>query len=305
MTLPVNALTTQLNAYYLGTAGAMQRLRVPDDAVQGPLNRGEVAHTLLGGGTAMTRRAKTRRNYQVSFSGCTPDTAQILVGFYAGDFGDGPFMFVDPAWRNALSDQVSTFGARLQAVGGWTLSSPGAQSLTYSTSIAPFETPSGTAVWAGAGNGSRLGMGTWNGSLFTPDTATAPPYLSDRTNPASVYIRTASSTASMSVRGLAVAADGTVASTTTTTLTANSSGWQRYTAVVPASLTAAYVILDILCNTASAPNILLSCADVQYGVTVPQGWVGGLGIPRVVIAAMGSQNALFVLRDHTLQLSEI
>lgn len=303
--VPFTAFRTQLNSYYLGVAGSMQLLRIPDLGVAGPLSRGEVTHALISGGTAVTRRLRARRVYQLGFTGCTPDTAATLVGFYAGDFGDGPFCFVDPAWRNALRDDASTFGARGQAVSGWVLSNPGAETLTYSSAVAPFKTSSGVAVWAGAGNGSRLGTGTFNGTVYVPDTSVAPPYLTDRTNPARVYVRTASSTASVSVRGLAVAADGTVASTTTTTITATTS-WQAYTAVIPASVTAAYVVIDVLCNTASAPNIYLSCADVQYGVTAPAGWVGGIGIPRVVVAAgLSSSGPFYVTRDHGLTLAEI
>lgn len=303
--VPVTALSTQLNSYYLGAAGNLQKLRIPDLGVAGPVQRGEVVHNLISGGTAVTRRRLARRTYTLGFTGCTPDTAQTLVGFYVGDFGDGPFCFVDPAWRNALTDDLSTFGARAQAISGWALSNPGVETVTFSSSITPFEVPSGVAVWTGAGNGSRLGTGTFSGGNYIPDATAAPPYLTDRVNPARVYVRTASSTASISVRGRAVAADGTVASTTTTTITANTS-WQAYTVAIPAALTASYIVIDILCNTGSAPNIYLSCADVQYGVSAPAGWTGGIGVPRVVISGgLPSSGPFYITRDHALQLSEI
>ena len=303
--VPFTAFKTQLNAYYLGVPGAMQTLRIPDLGVSGPLSRGEVTHDLISGGTAVTRRVRARRTYTLGFSGCTPDTAQTLVGFYVGDYGDGPFCFVDPAWRNQLRDDTSTFGARAQAISGWALSNPGAETVNFTSAVTPFEAPSGVALWAGAGNGSRLGTGTFTGGVFVPDTAATPPYLSDRTTPVRVYVRTASSTASISLRGLAVAANGTVASTTTTTATATTA-WQAYTAVIPISVTAAYVVIDVLCNTASAPNLYLSCADVQYGVTTPAGWAGGVGVPRVVVSAgLPSSGPFYVTRDHALQLAEI
>jgi hypothetical protein len=307
MTTPITLrdLNSQLRNFYLGPAGALSRLRIPDAGYAAPLARGEVIHELIGGGTAVTRRRLARRAYGLAFSGCTPDTAAILVGYYMGDFGDGPFCFVDPAWRNQLTDAASTFGARADAVDGWALSNPGGETVTFSTSIAPFASPSGVAVWAGAGNGSHLGTGSWNGAVLVPDTTLACPYLTEVTQPVSVYVRTASSTASVSLRGLAVAADGTVASTTTTTVTATTT-WQRVTALVPAALSTLYVLADVLCNTAAAPNIYLSCASIQYGVTLPGAWVGGAGVPRVAVAGpLGNQSTLIVARDHALLLAEI
>jgi hypothetical protein len=309
MTVPITLrdLNSQLRTFYLGVPGSLQTLRMPDAGYSAPLQRGEVPHDLISGGTAVTRRRLARRAYGLAFSGCTPDTAAALVGFYMGDFGDGPFCFIDPAWRNQLTDAASTFGARAQAVDGWALSNPGAETATFSATIAPFTAPSGVAVWAGAGNGSHLGTGSWNGAVLVPDTTLACPYLTATTQPVSVYIRTASSTASVSLRGLAVQADGTVVSTTTTTVTATTA-WQRVTALVPAALAAGtlYVLLDVLCNTASAPNIYLSCAGVQYGVTTPGAWVGGAGVPRVSVAGpLGNQSTLIVARDHALLLAEI
>ena len=194
---------------------------------------------------------------------------------------------------------------------GWTLSNPGAETLTYSAAIAPFAAPSGVAVWSGAGSTSHIGSnGDWQlpGGVLTliPDPLTSPPYIPALTAPVSVYVRTASSTASISLRALASQADGNHV-TTTTTVTATTAR-QRVTAVVAAGLAATrlYVNLDVLCNTASAPDIYLSCAGVQYGVTTPGAWVGGAGVPRVNIAGpLGSQSTLIVARDHALLLAEI
>lgn len=308
MTVPITLrdLNSQLRTFYLGPAGALQTLRIPDAGYSAPLQRGEVVHDLISGGTAVTRRRLARRIYGFGFSGCTPDTAAALIGFYMGDFGDGPFCLIDPAWRNQLTDAASTFGARAQAVDGWVLSNPGTETVTLSTSITPFAQPSGVAVWAGAGNGSHLGTGTWSGATLVPDTTLACPYLTATTQPVSVYVRTASSTASVSLRGLAVDAAGSVTSTTTTTVTATTA-WQRVTALVPAALgTPLYVLADLLCNTASAPNIYLSCASIQYGVPIPGAWVGGAGTPRMAVAGpFGNQSTLIVARDHTLQLAEV
>lgn len=304
--IPVSALTSGLRSFYLGAPGNLTKLRIPDAGYTAPLSRGEVTHDLISGGTAVTRRVRARRVYQLGFSGCTADTAATLLGFYVGDYGDGPFCFVDPAWRNQLRDDASTFGARGQAVTGWGLSNPGVESVTYTTGVDPFAVPSGVAVWAGAGNGSHLGTGAYSGATLVPDVTAACPYLADQPTTVSVYVRTATSTASLTLRGLAVQADGTVASTTTATLTANTAGWQRATVTVPASLTALYTLADVLCNTASAPSIYLSCAAVQYGVTVPGAWVGGVGVPRVVVSApLANSSTLFVARDHALTLAEI
>lgn len=304
MTIPVGAFSSAFRTYYLGSAGSMRALRIPDSGVQSPVSRSETVHQLISGGTAVTRRKDTRRTWNVNFSGCTPDIADLLVGFYSGVFGAGPFRFVDPAWRNALHVDTSTFGAPVQAVSGWSVS-VSAQAVFFDpATVAPIAT-SGVAEWAVAQNGSRVGLGTWNGSGFIPNPVKAPPYLSSQVTSVSLYARAVSGTPSLSLRGLAVTSAGVPVSTTTSTVTLSSSAWQQLSVAVPPGLTAAYVVPDLLCNTNSS-FIQLTCAAVQYGKSPPDPWVVGLGIPSVVISSgLGAQYTLLYARDHSLTLAEV
>lgn len=304
MTIPITIPPTGLKKYYLGVPGAMRQLRVPQDAVTVPLARGEVAHNLISGGTAVTHRRDARRSWQLGFPGLTPDNADLLIGFYTGVFGDGPFVFVDPAWRNQLHVAPSTFGAQLQAISAWS-ASVSSQPLSFDTTVAAPSVTSGVMRWAGAQNGSQVGLGTWSGSVFVPDAAKAPVYLSPEVTSISVAARAVSGTPSFSLRGQAVLTSGAAANTQTATSTLSSSAWTTLTVTVPASVTANYVLPSFLCNTNNSV-IQLACASVQYGKSPPDPWVIGVGNPRVVIEQpLGGAYTVLYARDHALQLAEI
>lgn len=305
MTTPITIPPAGLKNYYLGTPGAMRRLRVAQDAVAVPANRGEVVHQLISGGVAVTRRRDTRRSWGLAYPGCTPDTADLMVGFYTGVFGAGPFAFVDPAWRNALHIEASTFGTIVQAITAWS-ASVSSQPLTYDTTVTAPVVTSGVMRWTGAQNGSRVGLGTWTGSLFTPNTIKAPPYLPEVVTSISVYARSVSGTPSLSVRGLAVDSTGAIVNTQTATATLSSAAWTLLApAATPAGLTATYVVPDFLCNTNNSV-IQFACAQVQYGKNPADPWVIGLGIPRVVVSSgLAGQYTVMFGRDHGWSLAEI
>lgn len=303
MTTPILVRADGLKTYWLGVPGALQQLRTPADAVTVPVQRGETAHDLISGGTAVTHRRDGRRSWSLSFPGCTPDTADTLMGFYLGVFTDGPFCFIDPAWRNALHTHASTFGAVTRTITAWS-ASVSSQPLSFDTTIAAPVATSGVARWGPASNGGQLGLGSWNGTRFVPDSAKAPPYFAAGVTSIQVQARALTGTPSLSLRGQAVAADGTVVNTQTATATLSTSAWTTLTVTVPAGLAATYVLPNLLCNTANAV-IQLACASVQYGKAPPDGWVIGLGIPRVVISApLGGSYVVLYGRDHTLTLAE-
>jgi hypothetical protein len=299
---------TQFKTYYLGTPGAMQQIRTPNAAYEHPVDRGEVLHELISGGRAVTRRGRSRRQWTLGWGSLTPDTADLLVAFYTGVLGAGPFRFVDPAWRNALGVDASTFGARVGAISVWA-ASVSAQPLALDTGIvaqpdaAGFAT-SGVMRWTGATNGAQVGLGAWNGARFVPDPIEAPPYLPQTVTSITMFARSVSGTPSVSVRGQSVAADGTVVDTQTATATLSSSAWTKFTVLVPANLAAAYVLPNILCNT-STSVLRFCCPLVQYGESPPDTWVVGLGIPNVVVTSgLGAASELLYARDHTLTLAE-
>lgn len=319
MTLPSIPLPLLGNTQpmYLGVPGSMQRLaRLPDYGYSIGVSRGEATHTLISGGTAITRVPKTKRQWVLPFSGLTEDSANTLLAFYAGAFGLGPFVLVDPAWRNKLDPNVSSGGAVLQAISAWALAVTGTQTLTWDGTDAAQFPQSDVMAWTGAGNTSKFGFGNWSGATLVPRTAEAPVYLSDQPSSFAIYVRTASSTASVSVRMDGVTAAGAVSlSGSTQSGTAISTGWTRLESFLASGNTSAqYMIPTITCNTASAPVIWFCCADVQYGVTQSpntiQPWVLGLGSPRVVVVPSSGggfavPTTLLPYRNHSLALAEI
>jgi hypothetical protein len=306
MTTPILIDPSAFKTYYLGVAGAMQQIRTPNAAVQQGIQRAEVLHQLISGGNAITRRRRGRRAWQLSWSGCTPDVADQMIGFYLGVFGDGPFMYVDPSWRNALSLDASTFGAQFDANTAWVASSA-SQSVTFDTTVTAPSPQSGVSRWAVAALNSQMSIGSWNGSVFVPDPVTAPPYLTPVVSALFVQARAVTGTPSVTLRGKVVDAAGTVLATANgTTATLSTSAWTPLTCTVPAGTSgAAYLLPNVICNTANS-FLQFSCAQLQYGRSSPSPWVIGLGIPRVVAASgMGADYDLLYARDLVLTLAEV
>jgi hypothetical protein len=284
----------------------MQALRTPNAAYEHPAGRGEVVHQLISGGTAVTRRPQTRRQWSLGWGTTTPDTADPLVQFYAGMYGDGPFRFVDPAWRNALSVDASTFGIRQQAITEWGDSSPGAV-VTYDSTVAAAIPGSGVARWTSVPQNGQFALGAWNGAVFIPDAVLTPPYLPQAVTSITMYARSVTGTPNVTLRSKALLADGTVVNTTSgTSATLSTSAWTKLTVLMPAALVASYASPNVICNTSGVSIIQFSNPLVEYGETPADNWVVGLGIPNVVISSgLGATSELLYARDHTLTLAEI
>lgn len=293
-------------ALYLGKPLAMQKFTLPDPGYSYDGGRGESAHVAISGATTVTRVPKTKRTWQLPYSGLTEDTANTLIGFYTGVMGLGPYILVDPAWRNKLSADQSSMGAISQGVSGWSALNAGALAWD-GTDIPPFP-QSDIMTWTGAGNTSKLILGTWSGSAPIPRTADAPVYLPDQSGAGSLYVRTATSSASLGLTCMGVTAAGSSLSGAATTVTATTT-WQRLTNYAPtASTTMQYLTMQLACNTSSAPVIWIACADIQYGPTNAAtlgAWSVGLGSPRVVIAGgLPGSTPRYPWRNHALQLAE-
>lgn len=307
MTLPSPPLALgKSQPMYLGKPLAMQILRMADSPYQSIGNRGETIHQLVSGGTVVTRVPNTKRSWVLPFSGMTEDTANLLVAFYAGTMGTGPFIFVDPAWRNKLGADVSSMGAIKSAISGWSALNAGALAWD-GTDAAPFP-QSDVMTWTGAGNTSKLILGTWSGSAPIPRTGDAPVYLPDQAGAGSLYVRTATSSASLGLTCMGVTAAGSSLSGAATTATITTT-WQRLTNFAPtASTTMQYLTMQLACNTSSAPVIWIACADIQYGPTNAStlgAWSVGLGSPRVVVAGgLAGSTPRYPWRNHALQLAE-
>lgn len=298
---------------YLGLPGALQRFsRVADAGYQSVASRGEALHQLISGGTVVTKLPKTKRIWSLPFSGMTEDTANTLLAFYTGTFGPGPFGFVDPAWRNKIDTNASTMGAVTQSASSNWVASAGSGTLGWDGTITPAFPQSDVMTWTGAGNGSQIALGSsWSGATILPRTLDAPLCIADQNNAGSIYLTTASGSASVTVATLALSATGTSSSGVPLTGTINSGTWTRFTCLV-ASATLPYLSIKITCNTSSAPVIWASCADIQNGIVLStlMPWVVGLGSPRVVVVPTQSSgfttsSPLYPYRNQALTLAEI
>lgn len=298
---------------YLGKPGAMQNLGVPQTGYGSIGSRAEAVRTLINGGTVVTRLAKTKRAWNLPLLGLTEDAANMLVAFYTGAMGVGPFVFVDPAWRNKLGSDVSSMGATIQAISGWSILNAGALAWD-GTDTAPFP-QSDIMTLTGAGNTTKVGAGTWSGSTLLPRTADSPVYLLDQPSAGSIYLRTASSTANISVVANGVTAAGSISlAGSTATATITSGAWTRLTSFLASgNVTAQYIVLQVTCNTNSAPVIWMSAADLQYGPTNAANlgaWVLGLGSPRVVVTpsqsgGLPATTNRFPYRDQAFAMAEV
>lgn len=308
----VSCTPTTLKTVYLGRPGSMTQIWCPNSGYSAPLVRAATAHTLAGGGTAVTRRRKTRRTYALAWTGLTPELADPILAFYTGLMGLGPFCLVDPAWRNQQSLDVSTFGQAVGAIVGWATPIGDTQPV-FDASLTPFAEASGVARWNSAVNAHVLFEGSNLAGVYTPDLTNAVPYLPDQSNVITVYAKTATSTCSVILKAFGLTAAGSASPVNVAagavTLTTS---YQRLTVVVPvgaAGWSAAatpYISAALMCNQTSAPVIHVSNAQIQTGPSTADPWVAGLGVPRVVIPDPADSNVdVWWRRNHTLILAEI
>lgn len=287
VTYPGQALPRDRNfapltkGFWLGKPGNMIQLPAPAIGYGGGHQRSETPHALIGGGTTVTKRLHAKRTWPLTWQRVQNRDLQVLLGFYRGAFGDGPFVFIDPADDNYLSLDSSLCGARNGAIGAWTAKSP--ETLVYDPTITSPVLPCGVLRWHGAGNGSRVAIAPRDGSgNVIPDPLASIPLIQAVPQMLSIWAWTASGTASCQI----VISDGVSASTGGPSQTLNTTPKQLLLAHPAGGLGAnQYLVFNVQCATASAPDIFLSAPQFEYGPTVASAFAAGSGAPRVVIAA--------------------
>lgn len=270
------------------------------------LSRATVVHSLASGGSTVTRRNRVKAAYQLSWQIRQAADVDLLQSFYAGRQGVGPFCLVDPTWINMFDENTASMGAVLGALPEWAVNSP--QTLAKdATHTPPTGILSGVAAWAGAGSASVL----YRGAYGSTDGATLPPVLAGVPHTWGVWARTASSTCSVTPKlayGIGGSAPGGFGSSgAAVTLTTT---WQLISVSVAASFSwpagSQYAVPELVCNTGSAPNILLAGAQFAYDTAVPAAFATGIGVPRVSISADPSAAVLRPgLRDYVMQLASV
>jgi len=279
--------------HYLGNPLSllgMRRLPAVASEYAVSLHRPGSGIELIAGGYTAARALEQRTARTLAWKLLDEPGADLIAGFHNRAWGAGPYALIDSSWSNLLKLDTSLCGGRRGVVTGWNV--PAGQTVASDLTVATQQPPGGVMRWVGAGNGSILTEGP-QGTVVSfvgqgePDTAAAVPYVADQPYTAELYVRTATSTASLTVRASGRNAAGTVHTNATATATANTSGWARLAVTATAgTLASQFVIVTLLCNTAAAPDILICCPRLSL-LTATQAtattWVSGMGTPRCVI----------------------
>lgn len=293
------------NTFWLGQPGTMQTLPAASVGYSRPAGRAEGVHSLIAGGTSVTRHLHQKRAWALSWVNRSAGPLDVLQGFYRGVYGDGPFSLIDPADTNLLPLDTTLCGARFGLLGTWT-STTGAVAASAVVGPTP---PAGTLQWTPTAAGYLFG-GVWASSKYTPDSSGGVPFLTGVPVTVSMWVWTVSGTASVSVNALGVpvagtaspvAVTGTVTTATTTpqrlsvTVAVGASGWSQ--AATPSILAALH------CT--GATTLYVSAPQVEYAAAA-SGWLAGSGVPRVVVGAGMPRTVNAILgSDTSLSLLEI
>lgn len=305
----------QLDSYYIGPPGALVQLSTPDNSAHVVLDRGITDHDLINGGAASTYLERVRQQYVYSYNHRDLTAGDQIVSIYAGLLGIPPYYVVDPAFRNALSSQISSAGKTTVSTEGFVVTGG---SVAYSSSIAPpAKAPlAGVLDWTTATN-SRL----WaNASAANILQSSAPPVIPAEPATEAIWLKTASSTATVSIyaycNSAAGAFTGLVALATGKTITTS---WQRFGGTLAAGgAPANSVVLGwmIQVTSGSPPHLHVSANDLQYctavvdpadgpaAVNLPP-WVLGLRVPKMIVRGqMPADYTKFQRRSLQLTLAE-
>lgn len=310
MTLPLCTAANQ--QFFLGNPPNMLQMLIPDSSYTTALDAAIVDHLLVGGGHGIQRAGKVRRRYGLVYSARTIENADQITSIYYGMLGPAPYFFIDPMWRNVLQPHVSSCARRLLNTAGLV---PTVGTVAYGSAVAPpaaaSGVPSGVQTWTGAGNGSLLYINAASAGVLEPS---APPcQLNLLPLAAGLSLRTASSTANVSVQLYFNDASGALLATTTLATATLTTTWQRISGSMLASAipsTAVTFGIRLLCNTAAAPAISLSAVLAQYATPGTSGlpaWVLGVGVPKVSVGAPTTANHahMHTYKSQTLDLVEL
>jgi hypothetical protein len=308
----------QLKQFYLGPAGNLRLLTMPDAGVKITLDQGKVDHSLVGGPHAVQRLGKTRRLYELDFSQRTWDQADLVTSIYAGMLGPGPYYLIDPAFRNLLPAHISGAGQIDATSAGFFVSAGGAVAFTSTVTPPPLAPLCGVQDWTTVQN-SFLWL---NASAANITEAGAPPVNPAEPFTAATWLRTAAG--ATNVQLLAYFTDINGASAGTVSLVASAAlttTWQRFgAALAPASVPAGAVTYGLALKALSVapPHVYVSAPDIQQasGAVDPAGagpsatllapWVLGLGVPKMLPYGTMAANSdrMYARRSHVLTLVE-
>lgn len=263
---------------------------------------GDAVSTALSGTTSVFRNLYPKRTFSLAYGFMDAASADLLLAFYQGLFGIGPFIYVDASARNMLAFDVSACGRRTVASPGWVASTG---TLAGGTTGGPTQVPtSGVLTWTTPTASATLQPGL---NANTADVLTAPPNLTTEAVTVSLWVKCASSK-SVTLQLVGYDSAGAVVNATLTSTATVGTTWTQMTVSAAAgvgALSSSVFVLPRLVVGASAPtSIQIAGAQLEYG-SAATSWQPGFGAPRVVITGSPGRDLPLVGRsDHTLTLAE-
>lgn len=287
---------------YLGKAGNMKQLPIPRRGTERSASMGDAAHGLLSGGTAVVRNLNAKTLFTLPYDVIDADS-QVILGFYRGIYGIGPWRFVDPTVRNVLPLDASVCGARTQADDGWV---PSTGSLAVATTGAPAGVDSAVITWSSLAAAATLQPGT---VANTADVTTAPVYVPAEAVTVSLYAKANASSSGHSLQLVGYNAAGAATVTSSTTAMALTTSFQRFSVTIAANAaayaSAIYVLPRIVLGGTAPTSVSIAGAQVEYGDAVTT-WQPGYGCPVVVIRETPGRTITAPgWRGHNLVLAEV
>lgn len=277
----------------------MRQMPAPRDEVDMTPSRGDVVHELLSGGVAVTRMLRSKRLYSLPYPDLSADEADLLLNFYRGIYGSGPWLYVDPSTRNVLPLDASTFGIRTQAAPGWSASS-GTVALDATT--APPVDTSAVLKWSAPASTATL----WP----TVDVATAAPYLPNEPATFSVWLKASVAHTPRLFLSSVNSATGAFVDWGAQAAIALTTSWQRFSITVqPGSYSFtgnALLLRPALALSTSPPaTVWAAAAQLEYARTVST-FSPGASVARTVIAGSPGRSVTTLgYSSHTLNLREV
>lgn len=273
----------------------------PTGNIEVNVSRSDTVHTLIGGGTTVTRRKGSKKSYSLPYSsrpGVGVD--DLLWSIYRGVYGDGPFVFVDPSANNVLSLDQSTFGVRTGADDGWTVNTG---SIVADGSTAP---PAGvasvSALWVTPAAAQFMMPGS---STTTADTTSAAMYIPAEWTCFSIYLKaTGACTVTLALRNYDANTGASLGLLGNTTVTPTSS-WARYFYALAPGASAEMVVPRVTLASGTPSDVWFAGPQLEYA-QFPSLWCAGYGAARVLVtAAPDKAIQKWGWSDLTLALAEV
>lgn len=308
MTLPLCGPSQ--NEFWLGPPGRIVKLIQPDEFYTNTLDNNPSLHTLLAGGNTVQHVAKVRRHYGLTFTARVEEDADQILSIFSGQFGPGPYFFIDPLWRNVLTSAVSSAGARLQSAAGFVASATG--SVAYSTAVTPPLPRSGIApgviAWTGAVVNSLVSCNAVSANVLDSNSVPVVPGAAGLPVTAYWEARAASGTPSVSLQVYFNDINNAFISATTVATCVLNTTFTRFAGTVAAASIPANATdcgIRLLCNTAASPVIYFTKLGMSYytatTATLPP-WVLGYEVPQMLVSSGSPSNHSKASHRRTLAL---